>query len=894
MEEKRPNPDALLRAIKAEDARNKPGQLRIFFGMAAGVGKTYAMLKAAQQRFLEGVDVVVGVVETHARAETEALLQGLPTVERKKIGYRGTEFEELDLDAILKRRPQLVLVDELAHSNVPGARHGKRWHDVAELLDNGIDVYTTLNVQHIESRKDAVESIAGVAIRETVPDSIVERAAEISLIDLTPMELLQRLREGKVYLGDRADRAVANFFTEERLTALREVALRLTAEKVDNELQQLVVSRLPEGYWKATERLMVAVSHSPYSAGLIRATRRLAFSLEAPWIAVNVDTGKKLSVADQEMLTHNLALARELGAEVISTADTDIVAALQRIARQRRVTQMVVGRPTRQWMKDILVGGTLLDRLVRRSGDFDVHVLRPEKLPGRANWGWRLRLPEISASSYWWTIGSVIAIALLSSLLEPFLGYRAVGFLLLLTVLTLSLFFSLGPILLAALFSAVIWDFFFIPPYGTLTISQPEDMIMCVAYFVAAIVTGTLTHRIRRRELMLRRREVRTEALYEIVRTIVGARDKQEMIQTVCERLGTALNGECRVLFKGADGLLVDGGDGDLNGASSQKELAVLNWTFENRKVAGWSTDTLPEAGVLCVPLLGPSEIVGVLAYHPQNRALLSQEDQNLLSAVCHQLSVAIEREHLREISRLAERLEESEKLHQTILDSVSHEIRTPLTAIIGAASALADENISNEPRVRGEISRELIETALRLDRVVNNLLDMSRLSTGALTLNRDWHDVQDLISLTLTELGDTLSKHKLEVSLPTDLPLLQIDLQLFVQVLTNIILNAASYSPARSTILVTANLRGADVELSVSDQGNGVQYDLLPHIFDKFYRVPGSEAGGTGLGLAVAKSIVEMHGGKIEAHNRPEGGLRIEIRLPVDQQPELPKESES
>ncbi len=659
MKEQHTDPDALLKAIRDEEARRHNGQLRIFFGMAAGVGKTYAMLQAAQLRLKEGVDLVVGYVETHGRSETDALLQGLPIIPRCKLSYRGSVFEEMNLDAILKRRPRLVLVDELAHTNVTGSRHTKRWQDVAELLDNGIDVYTTLNVQHIESRKDAVEGIAGVVVRETVPDSILERAVEVSLIDLTPAELLQRLREGKVYLGDRADRAAGNFFTEDRLTALRELALRLTAEKVDNELQQLMTSRLSKGYWKTGERLMVAVSHSPYSEGLIRATRRLAFSLDAPWIAVNVDTGRSLLREDRERLESNLSLARELGAEVISTGDPDIVAALQRIAQQRRVTQMVVGRPSRQVIRDTFLGGTLLDRLVRHSGDFDIHVLRPEKLPSRSKWSRLFRIPEVSLSSYWWSIVSIVAIALLSSLLEPVLGYRAVGFLFLLTVLTLSLFFSLGPILLSALLSAAIWDFLFIPPFGTMTISEPEDIIMCLAYFVAAMVTGTLTHRIRSRERMLRRREERTEVLYEIVRTIVAARNRQEMVDGVCERLGVSLRGTCAVLCRGSDGQLQQRDITSSDNPNADKELAVTKWSFENRKTAGWSTDTLPEAGILCVPLMGPTEIVGVLTYRSASDRRLSQEDQNLLSAVSRQLSVAIEREYFQERSRFAERLQD-------------------------------------------------------------------------------------------------------------------------------------------------------------------------------------------------------------------------------------------
>jgi two-component system, OmpR family, sensor histidine kinase KdpD len=891
IEEQRPRPDDLLKAIRDEEARRQGGQLHVFFGMAAGVGKTYAMLTTAQQRLRENVDVVIGYVETHGRPETEILLEGLPIILRKKMSYRETEFEEMDLDAILQRKPALVLVDELAHTNIPGSRHGKRWQDVAELLDNGIDVYTTLNVQHIESRKEAVEGITGVNIRETVPDSMLERAVEISLIDLTPTELLQRLREGKVYLGDRAERAAQNFFKEDRLTALREIALRITAEIVDNDLQQMTASQQPRGNWKPTERLMVAVSHSPYSEGLIRATRRLAFGLEAPWIAVNVDTGKTLSEQDRVTLSRNLSLVRELGGEVVSTADTDIVAALQRVADQRHVTQMIIGRPTRRWLKDAFFGGTLLDRLVRQSRSFDIHVLRPDRLPSPGKWKSRFARPWSSLYEYWWVLDAIAVVTLVSVFLYPVIGYHTIGFLLLLTVLVLSLFTSLGPILFGAILSALIWDFLFIPPFGTFAISAQEDIIMCVAYLTAALITGTLTNRIRWRENMLRLREERTEALYDIVRAIVGARGESELATAVAEKIGASLNGECMILLQDNDDK-----SGQLTPASSswtieEKELAVARWAYDNRRVAGWSTDTLPDASALYVPLLGPTELVGVLAFRPLTKNRLLQEEQNLLSSVCRQFAIAFEREVFQKRSRQTEQLRQSERLHQTILDSVSHEIRTPLTAIIGAASALQDESIVGNPDVRHELSQEVVETAERLDRVVDNLLDMSRLSSGALLLNKDWHDVRDIISIATAKLTRTLSGHVLQLTVPEQMPLVAIDLQLFEQVLSNILLNAANYAPLGSTIQIITGTRNDSVFLQVRDQGHGVPEESLTRIFDKFYRLPGTQSGGTGLGLAVAKSIVEAHSGTIEAANREEGGLQVTILLPLEQQPTMPEE---
>jgi two-component system, OmpR family, sensor histidine kinase KdpD len=894
MDEQRPTPDDLLKAIRAQEARRQSGQLHVFFGMAAGVGKTYAMLTAAQQRLRENVDVVIGYVETHGRSETEILLGGLPIVPRKKMSYRESEFEEMDLDAILQRRPALVLVDELAHTNIPGSRHGKRWQDVAELLDNGIDVYTTLNVQHIESRKEAVEGITGISIRETVPDSMLERAVEVSLIDLTPTDLLQRLREGKVYLGERAERAAQNFFKEDRLTALREIALRITAEMVDNDLQQMTASQQSRGDWKTTERLMVAVSHSPYSEGLIRATRRLAFGLEAPWIAVNVDTGKTLSEQDRATLSRNLSLVRELGGEVISTADTDVVTALQRIADQRRVTQMIIGRPSRRWLKDTFSGGTLLDRLVRRSRSFDIHVLRPDKLASPGKWKSRFARPWSAFYEYWWVLDAVAVVTIASNFLYPFLGYRAIGFLLLLTVMVLGLFFSLGPILFGAILSALIWDFLFIPPSGTFAISAQEDIVMCVTYLTAALIIGTLTNRIRWRENMLRLREERTETLYDIVRAIVGSHSESEYATTAAEKIGASLKGECMILLQDEDEKSRQLVPANRAWNIEEKEMAVAKWAFDNRKAAGWSTDTLPEASSLYVPLLGPTELVGVLTFRPLTKSRLLQEEQSLLSSVCRQLAVAIERDLFQKRSHQTEQSRQSEQLYQTILDSVSHEIRTPLTAIIGAASALQDERVVANPDVRNELSQEVVETAERLDRVVNNLLDMSRLSSGGLLINRDWHDVRDIISIATAKLTKALSRHTLLVTVPEQMPLVAIDLQLFEQVLSNILLNAASYAPLGSTILITAGTRDDNVFLQVCDEGQGVPEELLARIFDKFYRLPGTQSGGTGLGLAVAKSIVEAHKGTIEAENRRKGGLQITILLPLEQQPTMPEERSS
>jgi two-component system sensor histidine kinase KdpD len=884
--------DRLLTAVQRTDARTWAGRLRIFLGMSAGVGKTYAMLKAAQERMREGTDVIVGLVETHGRPDTEQLLAGLRMAPRHAISYKGASLEELDIDWILHRRPQLVLIDELAHTNAPGSRHPKRWQDIVEILDAGIDVYSTINVQHIESRKESVEAITGITIRESVPDSILERAAQIILIDITPAELLKRLAEGKVYLGDRAQAALDGFFKEDRLTALREIALRLTAETVDNELQDLIAGQESRGVWKPTERLMVAVSHSPYSEGLIRATRRLAFSLDAPWIAVNVDTGVSLSTDDRAVLSRNMSLVRDLGGEIVTTPDTDIASALKRIARQRGVTQLIIGRPTRRFIRDAIRRGTLADRLVTEAVPFDVHVLRPEEKPHSETRG----APEQGTTTDWNAYGIVTAVivgvALVSSLALPFIGYRAVGFFFLLAVLGIGLNASIGPIMLAAALSALVWDFFFIPPPYTFYIYELSDVVMCIAYFVAAATTGTLTHRIRHRERLIRRRENQTQVLYDVVRALVSRPDRMDAMRAAAKRLGEVLNAECWVVPVTLSGDLDRSAMLALDPVNDDKEWAVAQWAFQQRRAAGWSTDTLLGANAMYVPLIGPSTTVGVLATHSKNGTRLLSEEEDLLMAVAQQMAIALEREVLHQRAIETERLRESERLHQTIIDSVSHELRTPLTGIIGAASALRDERIAASTETRKKLAEELVNNAQRLNRVVANLLDMSRLSSGVLRLSRDWHDVNDLIALAIDSNQHALTGRGISCEIPDSLPLVRVDFHLFEQAIGNLLVNAATYTPAGTAIQLKGEVKGDQLAISVIDAGRGIPEDSLPHLFDRFYRVPGTAPSGTGTGLAIVKAVVELHGGRVDARNRPEGGANFTITLPIEPQPEMPREA--
>lgn len=891
-EDDRPDPDLLLKAIDAGDGEPGKGRLRVFFGMSAGVGKTYAMLRAAHQRLREGADVMIGVVETHGRRETMALVENIPQIPRRRIEYRGTVLEEMDLDAILKRKPELVLVDELAHSNIPGSRHPKRYQDVIELLDAGIDVYTTVNVQHLESRKDAVESITGVQIRETVPDSILERAQLIELVDIAPTELLKRLHEGKVYLGEKAHLAAQNFFKEDRLTALREIALRLTAERVDKDLQRFVDVRQASAPWQTNERLMVAISHSPSSERLIRATRRLAYNLEAPWIAVYVDTGTPLNNADQTQLTKNIALARELRADVVTTTDTEVSSALRRIARQKNVTQIVVGRPTRRPLQD-LFHGTVLDQLVREAGEIDVHVIRHEGAPSAPSsvplaQRWRF---ETGAGAYWNTFWSLAGLSFLCGFADPLIGYRAVGFVFLFGVLATGLATSVGPTLFMATLSALVWNFFFIPPRMTFAISQPEDLIMVIAYFVLASITGYLTSRVKAHERILREREDRTNALYEISQDIAGSRDKTEFLTKINDRVGRLLDGDCGIILRGLDGKLQINQNKTYSPMLNEKEQAVAVWAFESGKPAGWSTDTLTESRSLYVPLKTPAASVGLLVYRPRRGRKLSLEQENLMHSIVHQLSVSLERHFYESRVREARRLEESERLHQTLLNSISHEMRTPLTTVLGVATSLEDKDSIKKADYVEALARQLHEAGDRLNRVIENLLDMSRLNSGVLTLKFEWHDVRDLIGVTIGRLGLNLSRHRVDIDLPEHLPLIKMDFRLLEHALSNLLLNASMYSPPETEIRISAEMSLRSILISVEDRGPGIPAESLQRIFEKFYRVPGSPPGGTGLGLSIVQSIVEAHRGSVRAENREGGGARFIIELPASEPPPVPEE---
>ncbi len=887
----RPNPDVLLAALHKEDARTKRGRLKVFFGMAPGVGKTYAMLEAARRELAAGRDVVIGYIETHGRKETDALTEGIPALPRLNTEYRGVKLTEMDLDAILSRHPQLALVDEFAHTNAPGSRHPKRCQDVIELLEAGIDVYTTLNVQHVESRAEAVRQITGVSIRETLPDTALD-GADFELVDLPPDELRDRLTAGKVYLPESARAAQDNFFRPGNLAALRELALRFAAEHVG---QDVLAYRQAHGVadpWKSGQRLIVAVSASPTSASLVRWTRRLASELQAPWLAVYVELPQQLSEDEQARLASHLALARELGAQVITTTDHDVVHGLLRVAREQNATQLVVGKPPGWRSVDLLRGGSLLNRLIRESGPIDVHAVRAEGEAAPLLSSVPLGMPAGAWRGYGVVLGVVAAVTGLNAILQHWLGYQSLALIYLLSVVVLAMFAGRGPTLFAASLTAVLWNFIFVPPVFTFRISGATDLMLFCTYFVVALAMGNLAARLRAQQAAERRREERATALYLLTRELAQASDFADLLAIIVREAGKAARAEVALS-------LPEGTSDDSLApyfASTwrlgEKEESVAAWAYRHRQPAGRGTDTLPSAEGVHLPLMAGERAVGVLSLRFRDQTPLVATQRDLLDTFVRQVALVLDRQRLRDAEQQAKLVSESERLSKTLLNSISHEIRTPIAAITSAAGNLAESRTAAKPDFQRVMVSEIQEAAQRLNRLVGNLLSMTRLESGHVKPKVDWCDVTDLLQVTLKEVERELVGHNVSVEIQPGLPLVRVDFVLMQQALTNLLLNAVSHTPPETRIEVRAFAEGETLVLAVSDNGPGLPVEILPQIFDKFYRAPAAPAGGTGLGLAIVKGFIEAQGGHVKAGNRSGGGAMFTIRMPLIKPPPMVPEA--
>jgi len=871
----RPDPEALLASLQQEQARAQRGKLKVFLGMCPGVGKTYAMLRAASEEKTAGREIVVGIVETHGRKETQAMLEGLTVLPRLKISYREVTLEEMDLETLLARKPGLALVDELAHTNAPGSRHTKRWQDVVELLDAGIDIFTTINIQHVESRSDVVRQITGVTVHETVPDSVLALADQFELIDLTPEALQERLREGKVYLGDRAATAQENFFQEAHLAALRELALRFTAERVEDRVRQLRGNR--RVVWRSGERLLVAVGPSPFSAQLVRWTRRLSAALGAPWLAVYVEGARSMTPEQQRLLDKNLGLARELGAEVIHTHDDNVASALVRLALQHNATQIVVGKSRENRWLNFLRGGSLVDRLVAIGGAIDISVVPAEEDRRQRQW---LKLDgelRFDSREYGIVAAVVGTVTILGSLL-PTDYYLAVGLVYLLAVISLSLRVGRWPVLAAGVLSALTWDYLFIPPKYTFVINKLEDALLFGTYFIVALVSGQLTARIRAQARNERMREERATALFHLTRALAAANTLDDAVFAALRQADELFSAQTSLaLFEASDGSLVPHFAGSYT--LDEKERAVAEWACRNQHSAGRFTDTLPASAGYYVPLVREGTALGVMGIKVAENKTLTLAQRDLIESFARQLALIAEREHLREASEREKLLTESEKLHRTLLDSVSHELRTPLAVItasldnLAAAEGAQREALTNEARIATQ----------RLNRLVSNLLDQTRLETGTLKARLDWYDPRDLVNGAVENIRELLAGHPFEILIPDEMPPVRADFALTQQALANLLLNAALHTPLATPILLTAGIESAGRRcfFTVADRGPGFPPAMRERLFKKFARGDAAKAGGLGLGLSIVRGFIVAQQGDIVVGENPGGGAVFTIYLP-------------
>ncbi len=890
--EHRPDPDALLARVKEEEARQTRGKLKVFLGAAAGVGKTYAMLEAAHARRTEGMDVVIGWVDTHGRAETEALLKGFDILPRRPIEYRGTILTEFDLDAALARHPTLILVDELAHTNAPGSRHTKRWQDVQELLDAGINVYTTLNIQHLESLNDMVAKITGVRVHETIPDSVLEQADEVELVDLPPEELLQRLKEGKVYVPQQAQEAIRNFFRKGNLIALRELALRCTADRVDVQMRTYMRDHAIPKTWPVTERLMVAVGASPSSVRLVRAAKRMADSLRAEWIVAYVETPGhvRLSEKDRTQVAETLRLAERLGAETVTLSGHRISEEILAHARARNISKIIVGKPAGPLWKRILLG-SIVDNLVRGSGDIDIYVISGEEAP---------HLPFVAPvrprRREWPAYGRAVAIVTLCTVLAwmifPYFALSNLIMLYLLGVVGVAATSGRGPSILASVMSVAAFDFFFVPPYFTFAVADTQYFVTFGVMLVVALVISGLTIRIRWLAESARQRERRTAAIYAMSRELASVRGGQNILSAAVRHIAEVFRSQVVILLPDASGRPTIQGGLPAQFEMDTSELGVSQWVYEHRQMAGQGTNTLPGAKALYLPLVASRGTVGVLGVRPaESRTLEAPEQLHQLETFANQTALAIERVQLAEEAQQAQVRAEAERLRNALLSSVSHDLRTPLATIMGAASSLLEDGTHFHRGTWQDLLQSILDEADRLNRLVSNLLDMTRLEAGTLAIKKDWHPLEEIIGTALARIEKRLGDRPVVTHVPADLPLVKIDGILIEQVLINLLDNGVKYTPVRSEIDISASVSDGGVLVEVADRGPGFAPGEEERIFDKFYRGQTGDSRGVGLGLAICRAILEAHGGKIWAENRPEGGAVFRFTLPAkDVPPEMPE----
>ena len=900
----RPNPDLLLAKIEQEQAKARRGKLKIFFGSAAGVGKTYAMLLAAKERRAENMDVVVGLIETHNRKETADLLEGLEVLPRKSIEYRGTTLGEFDLDAALKRKPSIILVDEMAHTNAPGSRHPKRWQDIDELLEAGIDVYTTLNVQHLESLNDDIGQIAGIRVWETVPDTVFEAADEVELVDLPPDELLVRLKEGKVYLPQQAEEAIRHFFRKGNLIALRELALRQTASQVDSQMLDYREGHAIREIWPVAERILVCVGPNELGERLVRAGKRFAVGLRGEWIVAYIETPElqRLPAEKRDGILRVLRLAEQLGAETVTLSANEMSEAIINFCNDRNITKIVMGKPSRRGWKRWLLG-SVVDTLISEAHNINLYLLGSPQ-PGTSRYEAELTryrrdsqpaLKEILRKrkkgyfwGYFWAIAVTVASSLLSGLMVGHFELANLVMVFLLGVVFTATRYGRGPSIVASLLGVATLDYFFVDPYYSFSVTDTQYFVTLAAMLTVAMLISNLMANVKSQAKIASHRERRATVLYAMSKELAMSQSEEEIVSAAVRHIHAEFGSLNVILLPDPHGSVSYPKDKALAESLHGSDLSVAQWVLDHNEMAGQGTNTLPGAQAVYFPLSFHDKVLGVLALLPVNlRRVFLPEQQKLLDTFIRQIAQAITRIRLAEQARNTQLQMEAEQLRNSLLSSISHDLRTPLATIVGSASALAENDGSLTTADQVELSAGIYEEAQRMSNLVNNILDMAKLDAGVIQLNKQWHPVEEVIGTVLTRLQKHLQGRKVNVKIPSGIPMIYADSVLIEQLLINLLENALRYTPAGSPLEIAVDVSPSAVEVHVSDHGQGIPKGMENKLFEKFYRVHQESAqSGVGLGLAICRAIIEAHGGTIKAQNRPEGGARFSFVIPLDREP--------
>ena len=888
-QDQRPSPEALLEAARREEGR--AGKLKIFVGAAPGVGKTYEMLQEARACAKSGIDVVVGAVETHGRKETETLVEGLEIIPRRRLEYKGRALEEMDLDALLARRPKLALVDELAHTNVPGSRHPKRYLDVEELLSNGIDVFTTLNIQHIESLNDVVAQITHIRVRETVPDSILDRADNIELVDITPDDLIQRLKEGKVYVPREAERALEHYFSPGNLTALRELALRRTAEQVDEQLLTHMQAHAIAGPWAAGERIVVCVSEDPRASDLVRYTKRLADRLHAHWTALWVEGPRALqqSEAERDRIADTLRLAERLGGEAITIPGSRRIAEeVLNFAHANNVTHIIIGKSSRApWFE--LLHGSVVHELVRHAGNISVHVIAGDATAGepipKKTVGTAPASPTFEIRPYIVALAAVTIALGVSRSIQPYFGIENVDLVFLVAVVVIAVRYGLLPSLAASLAASLCYNFFFLPPLYTFTIADPKNLAAFVFFILVALLISNLAARVRAQALTARGRSQTTEQLYAFSRKLAGGGTLDDVLWATAFQAASMLKVRV-VLLLPEEGFIAVKAGYPPEDMLDDADLAAATWAWEHDRPAGRGSDTLPGAKRLFLPMRTGRGAIGVVGIDSDKPGpLLTPDRRRLLDALIDQAALAIERVQLVEDLDRAKLTVETDRLRSALLTSISHDLKTPLAAILGAAGAMRDLASALDDKAKADLLGTIVDESERLNRFIANLLDMTKLESGAIKPNTALHDLGEIVATALQRASKILAQHRVELDMAADLPMVEVDAILFEQVLFNLLDNAAKYAQAGTIVRIRCTRDQDRLRLDILDEGTGIPADELKLIFDKFHRAPKGDQvrAGTGLGLAISRGFVEAMGGTIISANRQDGqGAVFTITLPI------------